>query len=1006
MTRSVSFLSMWVATLAAIMVFVADAAASGGFGVSKFTVETTTAVETPQETSGEVFNDVYVSEPATQAGGHPFALTTTLEFNSEEIGGGRSAAGGDPKDVVTDLPPGLLGDPMAVPRCALAIFANTGHCPPSSQVGIIEAVFAGSILIEPIYNIVPEMGQSAEFGIPTGGSFNLILTGHLVHTSAGYGFTVVSNAIPQRGYTRFKVTFWGVPADPRHDPQRGRRCETSNYLKGEPITCANNGLDNPGGEKAGVAPVPFLIMPSNCAAAGQAFKVEVDSWQNPGVYEAGPEATFPAATGCDALSFDPSLEVSPDTTAPDSPVGLGVDLRVPQPEEPGVLDTPNLRNAVVTLPPGVSINPGIVDGVQVCEEEGPNGIDIPNGLNSKGEPLRRGEYGLGEAPGPSGEAQLSAGNCPDASIVGTAEAISPLLPEPVKGHLYLAAPLCGRGGQPACTEEDSRTGRLYRLYLELGGKGALASSGINIKARGVVSANPATGQITSTFADNPQTPFSELKLHLNGGARASLANPQTCGEARTTSDFSPWSAPGRTPEGLLVAGTPDADPFSYYQVEGCSNPSGLSPRLIAGTTAPTAAEFTPFTLDLTRKDGEQDLSAIQVKTPPGLLGMLSNVPLCTEPAAKEGTCPEASRIGKTRVATGAGSHPFEIEGAVYLTGPYCGARRSPGLSAPSAERCAPFGLSVVTHAVAGPFNLGLIVVRARIDVDLHTSALTVTSDPLPQIVFGVPLRLQRIMVDIDRENFMFNPTTCKTQEIAVKVAGNQGATPAVSVPFTVKGCKSLGFKPRFSVSTSAKTSRATGASLDTKLSYPSGSQGVEANIARVKVSLPRQLPSRLSTLQHACPAQTFDINPASCDKRSIVGIARSRTPLLPVELSGPVYFVSHGGEAFPSLIIVLQGYGVRVDVTGTTFISKAGITSTTLKSVPDVPVSSFELYLPESRSSALAATGSLCKSRAKLVMPTTFVAQNGAKFHQNTKIAVNGCPRSRSKSKANKRIIK
>jgi hypothetical protein len=972
---------LMVVCLVTLMLFacILSASALAGFGVAKFTVQTTVARETPEEEEGVVFRDVYEPYLYTQAGGHPYALTTTVEFNSEKLGRGLYPAGGDPKDVVTDLPPGLLADPLAVPRCALADFDRAAACSASSQVGIVELRFAGSILIEPIYDLVPETGQSAEFGIPSGGSFNVILTGHLVHTNgsrSGYGFTIVSNNIPQRGFTRFKLSFWGVPADPSHDPQRGRKCESDNLQV--PPSCPNNGLDNPGGQKAGVAPVPFLVMPTDCAAGPESLTTFVDSWQKARHFSEGTEAILPEAsgwTGCGALSFAPSIEVSPDTTQADSPVGLGVSLQVPQPLEAGAPRTPDLRNAVVTLPPGMSISPGVVDGVQACNESGPEGINF-TGPES-------------EQLGPDGEPQLAPGHCPDESIVGTAEAITPLLPEPVKGHLYLARPLCGGTGQEACTEEDARDGHLYRLYLELGGNGALANTGINIKAAGVVSANLATGQITTTFSENPQTPFSELKLHLNGGPRASIANPQSCGEARTTSDFTPWSAPGRTPEGLLVAGTPDANPFSFYEVSGCASPPGLSPGFAAGTVTPEAGIFTPFTLNLTRKDGEQDLAGIQVRTPPGLLGMLSSVPLCEEPLAQTGHCPESSKIGTTRVASGAGSHPFEIGGSVYLTKSYKGA---------------PFGLSIVTNAVAGPFNLGLVVVRARIDVNPETSVLTITSDPLPQIVFGVPLRLQRVTVNIDRPNFMLNPTNCKAQQITATISGSENAVANVSSPFAVGGCRGLAFKPKFSVSTSGHTSRAKGASLDAKLSYPAGSMGSEANIAYVKVELPKQLPSRLATLQKACTDATFNANPAACPSASIIGIVRASTPLLPVGLEGPVYFVSHGGEAFPSLIAVLQGDGVRVDLTGSTFISKKGITSSTFKTVPDVPVNTFEIYLPEGKYSALGANGNLCKVKGGLKMPNEFIAQNGAQIKQSTQIKVTGCakPKKAKRRRAGK----
>jgi hypothetical protein len=525
------------------------------------------------------------------------------------------------------------------------------------------------------------------------------------------------------------------------------------------------------------------------------------------------------------------------------------------------------------------------------------------------------------------------------------------------------------------------------LYLELGGTGELADTGIHFKVPLETEANPATGQLTTRVVDTPQAPFSELKIHLNGGPRAPLDNPAVCGPARTSADFTPWSAPGETPQGVFMAGTPDATPSSFFEVDGCSVPSGLAPTFVAGTVTAQAGKFSAFTLDLSRQDREQYVKGIQVHTPSGLLGMLSNVPLCGDTEASAGTCPETSKIGTTRVASGAGTHPFEIGGSIYLTTGYGGA---------------PFGLSVVTNAIAGPFNLGLVVVRARISVDPETSTLTVTTDEtgphaVPQIIFGVPLRLQRVTVNIDRQMFMFNPTNCKPQQIHASISGSANAVAMVTSPFAAGGCNRLAFKPKFTVSTSGHTNRVNGASLDTKLSYPAGSLGNEANIARVKVSLPKQLPSRLTTLQKACPAQIFEMNPASCPHASVVGTVRASTPLLPVGLAGPVFFVSHGGEAFPSLIVVLQGDGVRVNLTGTTFINKAGITSSTFKSVPDVPVNSFELYLPQGRYSALAAIGSLCSiPKNKLAMPTEFVAQNGAVLKQSTKIQVTGCRAKRA----------
>ena len=994
---AVSLSALITMLLMAIMPVSAGAVEAKPLEVTNFTMQTTEHTDEILTGEGENYYE-FVNEPYrpsfTQAGGHPWALTTTGEFANEiyeqsgygvTIGSKGTAPTRDPRDIVVNLPPGLLGDPQAIPRCPLSTLTEGAHsgpvrlCPADTILGSYHLTyFGGKQTVAPIVNMTPGPGESAEFALEsTTPQFIQLLTAHLVRTINGeYGFTVSTNEIPLVGLERFELTFWGVPADPSHDAMRGKICGNDN-TRGlqEPLTCAYTG-----GEPAGVPPVPFLSMPTDCAGGPERATLRADSWQEPGSVREGhytgyteATATLPGATGCGGLSFSPGIEVQPDTLLADAPVGLGVNVQVPQSEQPGALATPHLRDAVVTLPEGLSISPGIVDGIQACNATGPEGINI-GGPESE-------EVGL------DGELHLAAGHCPDASIVGTAEAITPLLPEPVKGHVYLARPGCGGAGQSACTDADALDGNLYQLYLELGGVGPLANTGINIKVPGYVEANPATGQLTTKFLEDPQTPFSELHIDLNGGPRAPLDNPATCGPAATNADFTPWSAPGITPEGLAVAGTPDGTPSSFFDVEGCGGSTGLRPGFSSGTVSPQAGSFSSFTMNLTRQDREQFVKGVQVHTPPGLLGMLSSVPLCGEPQADAGTCPEASKIGTTRVASGAGSHPFEIEGNVYLTTGYGGA---------------PFGLSIVTNAVAGPFNLGLVVVRARIAVNPVDSSLTITTDEtgpyaIPQIIFGVPLRLKQVTVNINRPNFMFNPTSCDAQQITANISGSQQAVAGVANPFAASDCKGLAFKPGFAVTTSGRTSKVGGASLDAKVTYPPFVAGSEANIARVKVDLPKQLPSRLTTLQKACTAAQFESNPAGCPAASIVGTVKASTPLLPVQLTGPVYFVSHGGEAFPSLIVVLQGDGVRVNLTGATFISHAGITSSTFKTVPDVPVSSFELYLPEGKYSALSANANLCAS--KLAMPTEFVAQNGAVIHESTKIAVTGCPKAK-KAKA------
>ncbi len=985
----------------------AGASEAKPFKIKRFTLQTTEAVKTPL--SRESFGFVNKPVAFTQAGGHPDALTNAIEFETEDVNtpnGMASVPTRDPKDIEVSLPPGLLGNPTAVPRCSLKqALSISNPCPADTQIGVsvlhlLGDLGGGESWMGPIVNVIPEAGQSAEFALENYVGIGVLLTAHVVRTSKGYGLTVVSKGTTDVQLTGTELTFWGVPAAKTNDPERGLFCEHFSF---EAWNCGVSFSKLPnegrGGETAGEAEVPFLTWPTDCSGGPGVAMLRADSWEEPGQvgvngkYEGYAEAqtTLPDATGCNLLQFDPGVGVEPNLLRADEPVEVGVNLTVPQFEEPQKLATPELRTAVLTLPEGLSISPGIVDGIQACNESGPQGINF-TGPES-------------EVEGLSGELQLAPGHCPDASNVGEAEAVTPLLSEPVKGHVYLARPGCGGAAQAPCTAQDALDGNLYNLYLELGGEGPLADTGVNLKVRFKTEANPATGQLTTVAEENPQLPFSELRIRLNGGPRSPLDNPAACGAAVTTADLTPWSTPGTTPEGVFMDGTSDATPSSFYNVDLAGDGLGtpcpslpLRPGFTAGMVTPQAGAYSDFTMNLSRQDREQYLKGIQVHTPPGLSGMLSSVPLCEEPLADSGHCPESSKIGTTRVASGAGSHPFEIEGNVYLTKSYDGA---------------PFGLSIVTNAVAGPFNLGLVVVRAKIDVNPENSTLTITTDEtgpyaIPQILDGVPLRLQRVTVDIDRPDFMFNPTNCGAQgqpgmqQVTVVVSGSQNATANVSSQFAVGGCKSLQFKPKFTVSTSAKTSRADGASLDAKVVYPATTPGTEANIKSVKVDLPKQMPSRLTTLQKACTAATFAANSADCPAPSVVGMARVSTPLLPVQLTGPVYFVSHGGEAFPSLVVVLQGDGVRVDVTAATFISKAGITSSTFKSVPDVPFNSFELYLPEGKYSALAANGNLCKS--KLEMPTAFTAQNGAEIHQSTKITVTGCPKStKAKSKHTKK---
>jgi hypothetical protein len=668
----------------------------------------------------------------------------------------------------------------------------------------------------------------------------------------------------------------------------------------------------------------FLRMPTSCSGEGLAFGIESNSYENPAAF-VSKAFTGPVMTGCEVVPFSPTIFTQPTATAADSPTGVAVQLSLPQNSNPKGLSSSDLKKAVVTLPEGMTLNPSSADGLQACD-------DAHLKLDSN-EPAV----------------------CPDASKVGTVVLKTLLLENPVEGFIWLRTQ----------NSSDPASGEMFRLAIELRDD----RHGIDIKLPGQVAANPQTGRLTSTFDGAPQLPFNDMTLHFKSGARAPLTTPFSCQEQTTEADLYPWARPDQPVHKKMtfqLTSGPEGLP--------CQATRPFNPAFNAGVSSVQAGGFTPFLATFSRKDVDQSMQRVSVKMPKGLLGSLVGLPLCGEAQANAGTCLQASEIGSVTAGAGDGPTPFYVTGGhVYMTGPYEGA---------------PFGLSVVVPAKAGPFDLGTVVVRAKVEVDIHTAQLTVTTDPLPQIVGGVPVNLRLVNVTINRPNFTYNPTNCNPSEVSGTMTGGQGAVANLSNHFQVTNCGALGFKPKFSVSTSGKTSRKNGASLDAKLNYPLTAQGKWANIGKVKVSLPKQLPSRLATLQKACPAETFEANPAACSAASRIGSATASTPVLPVPLNGPVYFVSHGGQAFPDLVVVLQGYGVTIDLVGNTFISK-GITSTTFNQVPDVPVGSFELKLPQGPDSALAANGNLCASHLK--MPTRFIGQDGAEIHTNTPIGVTGC---------------
>jgi DNA-binding beta-propeller fold protein YncE len=908
-----------------------------GFGVKSFAVS-------------------FLNEDGTadvQAGSHPYEMLTDIAFNSHYVRKESNADSqyvqepdGTLKDIKVDLPPGLVGNTNAVAeKCTLKQLRAAGTCPRGSYLGQLrlfwDPLIPASGFTEPAFETVPPHGVALQIGI------NFVNPDLFINSELRAG-----------GDYPIEATLTDIPP-------------------GAPVLTSQ--LTTYGETGEGLSRKPFLTMPTGCHGPLRS-SIRIDSYQEPGHWvginslSRNTGGVPVSLTGCSKLLFPPTISVAPDSTDASTSSGLTVAVHVPQTAafNPNGLAESGVRDTTVTLPEGVTLNPSGADGLEACSE-GLAGFTGLSELNSEYEHGVKTATFTPELPEP----MLPGVNfCPDGSKIGTVKVKTPLLEHELEGSVYLAS------------QNTNPFGSLVAMYMIFDDP----VSGSLVKLTGEVKLT-STGQIVSTFKNTPDDPFEELNLHFFGGERAPLSTPPRCGTYTTEAVFRPWD--GNGPVTATSSFAIDHGPHGA-PCPGASLP--FDPSLTAGMTSNQASGLSPFTMTMSREDGQQNLQAITLKMPPGLSGTLTGVELCPEAQANAGTCGPGSLIGETTVSVGVGNDPFSVKGGrVYLTGPYKGA---------------PFGLSIVNPAKAGPYDVehdtskpgeympgcDCLVVRAKVEVDPITADITVTSDNegpyrIPTILDGIPLQIQHVNVFINRPGFTFNPTDCEPLSITGALHSTEGATSLISVPFQATNCARLSFKPSFKVSTGAKTSRRIGASLHVKLSYPKLPFSTQANIKSVKVDLPKQLPSRLETLKEACLDSVFNANPAACPAASRVGYARATTPIVPVSLEGPAYFVSHGGAKFPELIIVLQGYNVTVYLHGETFISK-GITSSTFRTIPDVPVGTFELNLPQGPYSALAANGNLCEGSLK--MPTLFDAQNGMVIKESTPISVTGCVESKA----------
>jgi hypothetical protein len=901
-----------------------------------------------------------ISDP--QAGEHPSVVTAAFgvptriqlehEGNNIQVFRHLPIQNGA-RDLSVDLPAGFVGDPQAAAQCS-ATQLTSSECPPGSEVGSAlieeEGLFtpSGGAFTSFVYNMVPEAGHPAEFGF----SFihkGITIYADLAHTASGYVLRASSPGIVNASLDFVSITFFGDPGS--HD---------------------------------GGSPTAFLRNPTDCSQPDLAATVQANSWDQPDSWIGSQATVYPQVSGCELLQFNPTVAVKPEVQQAAVPSGYEVDLRVPQAQHDyaPVLATPDLKSATVTLPAGVAISPSAADGLAACPATGPGGIDIPAGERLPD------EAGEGEEIAVNGLSRLTPGHCPAASQIGTVEIETPLLPpRSLAGHLYLAQPSCGGPAQPPCSEASATNGELYGLYLEVQG------AGVVVKLKGEVQADPATGQLTTTFAENPQIPFSELRVTLHGGPRAPLANPPTCGHYTTTTDLRPYSAP---------QSGPDATPHSGFDLN--TGPGGSAcasteagqpnqPGFEAGTLTPLAGAYSPFILKASREEGTQRIRGIEATLPPGLLGKLAGIAECSDAqiaaaAANAGnaeranpSCPAASQIGTITVGAGPGSHPFYAHGNAYLAGPYKGA---------------PLSLVTITPAIAGPFDLGVVVDRAATYVNPITAQIHAVTDTIPTFLDGIPLDIRSVTVDLDRPQFILNPTNCDPLAISASILSTQDQSAALSSPFQVGGCAGLPFKPQLRLALKGAMKRTGSPALSAVLTAKPG----EAASAYGRVTLPGSEFVDNAHFDSICTNVQFNAPPgngAQCPPGSIYGRARVLTPLIDFPEEGPVFLRSNPEAGLPDLVVALHGPAfqpIAVDLIGKVDSGADHGLRTTFRVIPDAPITRFELHMKGGAKGLLENSENLCNKHARSHAIADLTGQNGKHYDTKPKVA-NSCGKSK-----------
>jgi len=905
------------------------------------------------------FRGLELGMSGTQAGTHPDELTTTLEMETVleevEIEPGkfedREFPDGQLKNIEVDMPEGFAGNPTAVPTCDPAlfieIFAGLPACPNSTVVGYVAAKAewdpippgAAAYYHVPLYNLPPSPGYAAKLGFVALGLPVTIDVG--VRESPPYGvYAHLSNISNMALFYASEVTIWGVPADPSHDAFRGSCLEVM-------TAGAKDEVISKGKCAAGITPEPFLTAPRSCGGPLTATFTGV-AW-NTGATDTE-TASAPAKTGCSNVGFEAEAQAQLTSSSTESQSGLSFELNI---EDEGLLDPSeeavalsDIKSAQVTLPEGVSLNPAQAEGLAACTEA------------QLAQETVTSRFGAG---------------CPAASRVGGVEVETPLLEgEVLKGSLFVA--------QPYANPFDS----LVALYMVVKDK----ELGISVKLPAKVALDPTTGQVTTTFGDAsakqpgyrtlPQLPLGSVKVSLTAGDRSPLVTPPRCGSYEIQSVFTPWANPGSP---FTVTST--AEITSGPNGTPCPVADPFAPGFDAGSVNSAAGTFSPFGMRLTRGDGEADLTRLDTLLPQGLVGKVAGVSQCPDAAiaaadARSGTeelalpsCPANSRLGSITSGAGVGGGLTWVKGgALYLAGPYAGA---------------PLSVVAMVPAVAGPFDLGVVVVREALNLDPTTAEVQISgasSAPIPTILEGIPLQLRDLRIEVDRPNFTLNPTSCEPKQIRATAFSGPISSP-LSYPYQAADCASLAFKPKLTLKLKGKTKRGGHPAVRSVLTPRAG----DANIGGATVLLPPSLQIDNSRINNPCTRVQFNEN--ACPAKSILGTAKAFTPLLDQPLEGPVYFRSNGGEReLPDIVADLKGQ-FRIILVG--FIdSKNARIRTRFQSVPDAPVSRFLLNLKGEKGGLLVNNRNLCKAkqRAKL----TLAGQNGRRYVTSPAVKT-GCPK-------------